>query len=310
MLHRLLLTIFPIIVCGFSSKAQVNFPFLGSHNPVWLQSEHCSFGVEGCHYQVHESFVQDGIDTIDGVEYTMISYETYSFTTTPWECTISSGYTIPHLLGMREDSGKVYRRMNQPGEQEYLMYDFTAEIGDTVPSPQVFDNGAVFEINVVNAIDSILIDGAYRKRWWIQGQLQDNFYIEGIGNHQGLTHPMSEWFECVWYLDCYSANGQEIYPDTGVACDPVIAWLNVEEEKAQVNLFTATNDANGVVLSPKKLGEAINYSIYNTSGQLIKSGNLTDEVVLSSQNMRAGIYVVVANSDKDFQTQTIFVPNQ
>ena len=91
---------------------------------------------------------------------------------------------ITSIGGIRELDKKIYFNGQNPiGESPYeevLLYDFTKLVGDTIKHDSY---GQYY--SVIEDIDSILIDGSYRKRYKvnISGFFQNPDYIvEGIGS--------------------------------------------------------------------------------------------------------------------------------
>lgn len=111
--------------------------------------------------------------------------------------------------GIREDTGT--RKVYIYGElfpDEMLLYDFTLEVGDTVP---ITYNNYGYPEMYVSLIDSVLCTDGYRKRYFYSrdtwGEIE---VIEGIGAYTGLIEPMVI-FEHITLLRCYYHNDSMIY---------------------------------------------------------------------------------------------------
>ncbi len=141
-------------------------------------------------------------------------YESY-INAPPNSCT-TSYYFNGQTRFVREVEQKVYGRYSNSPER--LIYDFTAELGDSIPFPHNMDGYQ--EWGVVSAIDSVEVNGTYRKRFIIPeipgfGNGIPHV-IEGIG---GCTGPFNELYGQTGlshgtHLNCVVEHGVPIYGDT------------------------------------------------------------------------------------------------
>ena len=119
---------------------------------------------------------------------------------------------IQSIGGLREVDEKIYyigRTITVKLDEEYLLYDFAKQIGDTIKH----DSYGVF-YSVVLDIDSILIAGSYRKRYQVDNHWfyqNPDYIIEGIGSVQnGLLGHISDIPTCgyhYWEHICFKENG-------------------------------------------------------------------------------------------------------
>lgn len=112
-------------------------------------------------------------------------YKLYSFNDTIYNIENAN-----YWGAIREENKKVYYRgkLDFMGDidEEILIYDFSVNSGDTIYLGNLF---AVNEYMIVSEIDSIQINGNYRKRILF---MYDDYiwteWIEGIGNTKGLLY--------------------------------------------------------------------------------------------------------------------------
>lgn len=118
---------------------------------------------------------------------------------------------------LRDDTlnQKVY--FIQPdSSSEKLLYDFSLNVGDTVPDLFNYTGVSV----IVDSIDTINYGGIARRRFRYalnMGPHNDPYIIEGIGNVSGLLVPL-ESPTISYYLICFSIGGQYIFPDSTGTC--------------------------------------------------------------------------------------------
>jgi hypothetical protein len=204
---------------------------------------------------------------------------------------------------IREDSLKrifFYGRLTVQFENfdsvgEYLIYQFGLNIGDTIP---------LFKLNpssgpvVVQDIDSVLVDGMYRKRYTLWNQNAEyeplgwygQTWIEGIGSDWGLLGPYAYSFEGGWNLYCFQQNGQYIYPDSNclsVNIDDIgtSQEITLSPNPAQTHLTVQLKD------TPLQLQSV---SIYNITGHQINPATQNQQpqqAILSLENLSAGLYL-------------------
>jgi hypothetical protein len=174
---------------------------------------------------------QNGDTVVDGKLYVRLSPVYNGVVANSWHC------------WFREDT--IQRRVyaiwpdGDPTLTEHLVYDFSLVPGDTSYVPSPIEVGT--EYYIVNQIDSLEIDGVYRKRFTFTapfGGSTDLFWIEGIGSGNGPFLPYSE-FEYWTTLRCF-VNGILLYsnpisipPENLLSqypwyqyCDPTIVGLN------------------------------------------------------------------------------------
>jgi hypothetical protein len=164
---------------------------------------------------------------------------------------MGSGYVVPGLsdtiisgvayrsvnLGqsgfLRDDSlGHVFW-LEEEGEQEVMLYDFTASPGDTL----IYPPGTVFEDSLlVLEVDTILVNGIERRMLTVSlelvtwGSVLTSQWIQGIGSLGGLFNLcQGPSVSGTSWLTCMSEDGIAQYGgDTGQPYDCLI-HLNVDE---------------------------------------------------------------------------------
>jgi hypothetical protein len=215
-----------------------------------------------------------------------------------------------NLVGfLREENGKVFVNLQNSGE--FLLYDFTLKVGDTIHS-NLPDN-SFSEPHFVTKIDTIqLSTGEKRKRFY-----SDNIsYIEGIGSSAGLFGMHWNFCTCDPYytstLVCFKSEIAELYKDNswlcldGTCCDilmgtnfltsiksnvvispnPVSDWLTVKSDIEATDYTFELLDIHGKIILQKQLKafqNSLNISEFSNglylyrlldNGKILKSGKI------------------------------------
>jgi hypothetical protein len=117
------------------------------------------------------------------------------------------GRNVRYMGAFREVEGKVYYKGNDYWEfntdSVVLLYDFTADIGDTVLTGS-------WQEHIIQDIDSVIVDGQLRKRLYTNW---DQYWIEGIGSMAGFLYPISEIPISYWrvWISCYYIGDDMVY---------------------------------------------------------------------------------------------------
>ena len=193
----------------------------------------------------------------------------------------------PYLFTLlREVDGKVWALYFLNNPEEFLLYDFTANVGDNLV---VGDFGTNY---VVDSISTEHIGGLDRKKLWLvtndylgNPQVRET-WIEGIGSNLGM--PWSGWgvgvYDFYSRLLCFHQDGELIWqnPDYD-GC----TYTAVEEIQNEETVTIYPNPTNGMVNIDGY--EIIEVKVYNVLGQLVKE---TKENVIDLSAQEAGIYIL------------------
>jgi len=176
---------------------------------------------------------------------------------------------------LREDEDhKVYFTDNYGNDtinfNPRLLYDFGAEVGDTLNVfPGIFTDDSL-EI-IIYQIDSVLVDGEYRKKTWFNCEMNIGWWIEGIGSNTGL---LEVGFYCLIIcptleLGCVKKDEITIYPDGHTGNCFLVGIDELTEEKQLFDIFP--NPASGyLVVSPKTNSQSnLLFELYNNIGMKV-----------------------------------------
>lgn len=242
----------------------------------------------GCYFSGQRYFI-DGEVEINGIVYKVVkSYqlqteETESCVTSPYQPILNetsiSGY-------MREDltQQKVYTFKDGV---EYLVYDYSLEIGDTfeITYPYTGLSGQVVE---VVGIEQVLHpDGEWVKKFIFQNENglafneTVNYYTEGIGGTEGLFFPFGLRFE--YYSDLVGF-GNTLSIKDNVSLKSFTVSPNPCYDLIQINFLNGISQIDGI-------------EIHNSLGQQVFSTKNILEKTFISIDIKPGIYFL---SIKDF----------
>ena len=175
-------------------------------------------------------------------------------------------------------------------DEEYLVYDFSLEEGDTLENVAVGLNNTLMEdsLYIVYDVDTvIMLDGSERKRIQLLSNYQQNIgsdltMIEGIGGPRGFFASNSYVFETSWTLDCVQDNDINIYG----TCIPFSIH---ESESYKVDLYPSIV-SNQLTVNTKK---PVFVQVYNIFGALIYGSKVMQlNHSLDFNYYQSGVYII------------------
>ena len=202
---------------------------------------------------------------------------------------------------LRNDAGKVHI-VPKDSAREFLLYDFTLEVGDTICNINCDGTQSSLLIVHPGGVDSVLIDSVYRKRIRLS---YGTGWIEGIGNSQGLFWESSgniSGYELELY--CMSVNSKTIYPDAGFG--PCESSFSTEEHQTAGDIAVYPNPSAAEVNIRSVL------PLQSVSLTDLRGNNLLVVENLSQKNFRLslsgyprGVYLLVLRTSNGLTTKRI-----
>lgn len=199
-----------VIICSLTGffineiNAQSYHPFPESNaewNIVWYKDPEGWIGDNPYMFQYKYRIVDD---TIIGGK----TYQTYSSTLYNSECSNDSTCESSFYIRNDTDNKVVYYF---DGTDEYMLYDFNLNIGDTLQG-YAFIHKPDWDKFYISAIDSILIEGEFFKRYEINcNGYPPGYLIEGIGYTWGLIEEAPSGFWPFYELRCCHVNNALVY---------------------------------------------------------------------------------------------------
>lgn len=223
------------------------------------------------------------------------SYTTYSL-----EDTISYNGNVYYTYSPLFESSNVVVREDTTSKQvflydivnnkEYVMFDYSLNLGDTLPNnfaALTWDGFYADSVAIITEIDSVyMLDGTPRKRFYVDpttnGISGHHIMIEGLGGPIGFLSSLKLNFETSYTLQCVSDNGSPIYGQ----CVPMSV---VKEE--QISTEAYPNPFNNQLNISSSLPTFM--YVYNALGkEIYYSSALALTHSLNTENYPQGIYLI------------------
>ncbi|MEI8273538.1 MAG: T9SS type A sorting domain-containing protein, partial [Paludibacter sp.] len=248
-------------------------------------------------YNNKYQYFLNGDTTLNGKSYKKV-FNRYLFESSP-----GSGKILYNTYqgAIREENGKIFALLNNRYNisGEFLLYDFTVGLGDTIKSNISKDCGCQLAHSlVVTKIDTIiLLNGEKRKKIHLD---RSPDWIEGIGSVSSLFYDAFPLCTCleIPHLTCFKQNDISLYntdcPDNN-CCDLL---AGVSERRADLKHST-------LLPNPTKdfaLLQFTNQDMYcnsveilNVLGKNVKTIQISNasEYKIDFSNYSAGIYYVL-----------------
>jgi hypothetical protein len=208
-------------------------------------------------------------------------------------CSGSGSYYYPLIAAIRQDTLQhiVYMYDNSIAA-DTIFYDFNLQVGDTLDKRKVNWNGPPC---TVTSVDSVLINGQYRKRFNhnCSNGCSDSSIIEGIGGISGLMSTPSSCFEYVAILRSFEQNGIGIYPDSTANCEITTGIKSILVNSNFRIYPNPVSDRLNVTLNSNELSVIILYDL--TSRKLLQQ-EFTNAVSINTEQLAKGLYIYEVRS--------------
>jgi len=182
--------------------------------------------------------------------------------------------------------------------QEYLLHDFTLKVGDEVPVPDDY----YWDIPAIKKIDSIKINGVYKKRFHLYGGgLQfAEYIIEDIGATSSLFEDMF-YFEGGTLLICFVKDGESVWGEPLGECDITVDIEKMNESSQCILFPNPAHDYAKLILPPHLSDADIAIRTINQKIIYYKTDIATESVDIYLKNFSSGVYFIEINYDHNRQ---------
>jgi len=210
----------------------------------------------------------------------------------------------------RNENGKVWF-VPRNSQNEFLLYDFSAQAGDTILNVYIEGFSGFFELHDLyvepDAVDSILINGNYRKK--IHFDAGD--WIEGIGNSQGLfLEPWPNISDYMVDLYCMSTNDTTLFPGYFVGdCELPVGVKEMENSNLLLSIYPnpCINEFYMELMKSNR-DDLNNIIVVNSFGQKISPAFKIENntIRIEMESYPPGIYFIrFSNNEKVFVRKLI-----
>jgi len=210
---------------------------------------------------------------------------------------------------IREDENKRVWEKKNATTVETLLYDFSLQIGDTVPAEIGFQEFP--PIIVENITYKTMNNGAERKVLHLSSLCYGSpnhkeFWIEGIGSSLGVLEPITgELIGGFTRLLCLHENEELIFNDNPWFGKCYLDNLGINAFDKQINIFP--NPANNVIFIENTDNlDFYSISILNIQGQTVREYDVTS-TQLDVSDITSGIYFIKFSTSRGEVVKKIII---
>ena len=193
---------------------------------------------------------------------------------------------------------------------EHLLYDFSLEIGDTVPDMFYFSNDHLGDRTIVSNITyETMQNGEIRKAIWFNNGYEGHrdCWIEGIGNHITLILPFGSRITGGFYnLLCHYENEELVYMNS--------RWNTCYKTGTSLGI----NDVGStqIKIYPNPANDVLNIDIENIENYVVSLINIYGKTVgqykpthnqINISNLVPGMYFVKLSSQEKEYIQKLII---
>jgi hypothetical protein len=302
---------FSIFFLNSNAQTSVYHPFPDS-NAVWCINWGVSCGQ--LPDEIFESTRITGETVISGIVYTRLA-------TRYWYLHVNYCFTndtTEKITYIRQDvSQKKVWIYDTFSKTESIFYDFDLQIGDTLNSTKVYWAPAVtgqFPY-VISSVDSVFMNGDYRKRFNFQGGpwpgCFDSSIVEGIGSMSGLWHHPSDCFEYYSQLVVFEQDGKaliDVGGSSSIMCASFYTDVNDVPENKEWSVYPNPAFDKITISGYHSSAKDGWVEVYNMMGEKITSSfyEQTHNSELNISSLAAGVYLVqVSDGEKVYRNKFI-----
>ncbi len=199
---------------------------------------------------------------------------------------------------MREDNEvhKVWMKM-ESDEQEYLLYDFDAQLGNTL----TIGYGMPVSL-LIDSITLVEIDGVMRQKHWLSSIDMPHYketWINGIGSNKGMLYSGSVMIVGGWYwLLCMNEDGSVVYENPDYeSCYLTTGAEHISNHSLGFSIYpNPTQDYISINTPSSFESNSVEIDIYCMSGKIVDHFQINTKASNSAyvyplNNNKSGIYI-------------------
>ena len=261
---------------------------MSTNSPTWTVVEYGNGTFPPTTGVTHYGLASD--TAIDGFDYNKLYVNPGGLGFTNPEDSFNIQTALLYGLFREDASHKVWFRLMPSGTSDFLLFDFALNVNDTF----CFQNPSCgVSCLPVAQVDSILVDGNYRRQIHFSYNGIEEKWIEGIGSSSGNWE--GDWCffgNVTWELNCYKEKGTFSFGP----CNYPIGINEINKENRAPRIFP-NPAANLLNIDNLKIGTTI--KIINSLGQVVSSQKaLFINNTINIENLENGIYFLQCSSTK------------
>jgi hypothetical protein len=304
MKHLTAFLMFLLLTLPAISQTSVYHPFPDS-NVVWNveSSSPCSVGVSDRFWM---SYIIQGDTIIGANNYHKIFL---AWMIEHWTC-FGLNFSSPGYYNgaIRQDTvARSVYFVDRFDSTERILYDFNLNVGDTIRG-YLMSNGCPTD-SIIREVDSVFINGNYRKRWRVDLFYGPNYIIEGIGFTGGPFIPVCSWFEGGAVLVCCTQDNVVLFQDSLYTSTPDLCELldAVKEDVTASNVSLIPNPMHSVAVLNTNIHSG-KLLIYDCYGKKVRESEIESEnILLEREDLKDGIYFFQLTAPNSFYTSGKFI---
>jgi len=216
----------------------------------------------------------------------------------------SAGFNPPIVSIAANLADQYYGAIRESGKQEFwltvtgedMMFDFNAVVNDSIPAY----SGKI----KVTAIDSVLLSGAYHKRYLTTDT--GYYVVEGVGSSRGLIPALNDGSGQVQFY-CFTFDSLTYSPDPALPCTYIytegygLSVTKVNNQSPEITIYpnpvtsVLTIQSNGAILS----GAEGQITITNLVGQTIFAHDYNNkQAQIDVADLPVGVYFLKVNGSE------------
>lgn len=279
---KLLIVFMFLMTLTASAQTSIYHPFPDS-NATW-----CAYAASNNSGQLSETYATyelNGQAIINGIMYNRLLQYKY----------LPSSAIDTTTLFIRQDIAlkKVWIYIPSTNS-DTILYDFNLQVGDTLNQREYWAiNFGPLDYWIVSSIDSILIDGNYRKQFHYSRTSNPTCFssmIEGIGADHGLLFLPQTCFEYFAALRAFYQSGTLLYGDSLYPCHDFTAGVTEIKIKKSISISPNPFHSSAQLEFNFDFANA-ELQIYNTLGlQVRKQKIISPTTTINRDGLKDGIY--------------------
>jgi hypothetical protein len=198
-------------------------------------------------------------------------------------------------------------------DQEFLMYDFGLEVGDTFQRSLCFEEGLLYHINgeffepaTVVAVDMIEVNGQPKKRIFFEDWNYD-VWIEGIGSTYSFAKMDFCIVDVVDNLECFHRNGVQEYMGLYDDCCPTNLSTRFSDFEASHHTLFPNPISQSQAFKISSLADHAKLSFYDSNGRFLKAVEWKEGMSPEKIGLKSGFYTVLIQEAKGSFRQKLII---